>query len=263
MKLCHLFSNLIILGWLCLLILSLCLFCIFTSGFIEASEIAEIENSVPQEIASSQTWWVLFIWLIVNFVTWLTGVLVPASLLTENISPIHPPRCCFCCYQPGGHMMGRFHYFMTVCSIILGIVTGLNDDSPFAEFKEVIGSTNNRTTELPNRAEIRICYVIALSLNMLIFTGRIIIICCTQISSSDEDSRLSGILPTQMTRSQVAKFRLDHHKMIYKEKRRMSMPAAPRLSDIPEQSESQVSSRNVSKLSSSAMSHSALTLHST
>ena len=54
--------------------------------------------------------------------------------------------------------------------------------------------------------------------------GRIIIICCIQISSSDEDSRLSGILPTQMTRSQVAKFRLDHHKMIYKEKRRMSMP---------------------------------------
>ena len=53
----------------------MCLFCIFTSGFIEAFEIAEIENSVPQEIASSQTWWVLFIWLIVNFVTWLTGVL--------------------------------------------------------------------------------------------------------------------------------------------------------------------------------------------
>ena len=62
------------------LIKSLCLFCIFTSGFIEAFEIAEIENSVPQEIASSQTWWVLFIWLIVNFVTWLTGVLGTCSI---------------------------------------------------------------------------------------------------------------------------------------------------------------------------------------
>ena len=61
------------------LVKSLCLFCIFTSGFIEAFEIAEIENSVPQEIASSQTWWVLFIWLIVNFVTWLTGVLGTCS----------------------------------------------------------------------------------------------------------------------------------------------------------------------------------------
>ena len=58
----------------------MCLFCIFTSGFIEAFEIAEIENSVPQQIASSQTWWVLFIWLIVNFVTWLTGVLGTCSI---------------------------------------------------------------------------------------------------------------------------------------------------------------------------------------
>ena len=67
------------------LINSLCLFCIFTSGFIEAFEKAEIENSVPQEIASSQTWWVLFIWLIVNFVTWLTGVLGTCSI--ESGSP--------------------------------------------------------------------------------------------------------------------------------------------------------------------------------
>lgn len=43
--------------------------------------------------------------------------------------------------------------------------------SPFAEFQEVIGSANGRPNDLPNRAEIKICYVIALSLNMLIFTG--------------------------------------------------------------------------------------------
>ena len=43
--------------------------------------------------------------------------------------------------------------------------------SPFAEFQEVIGSANGRRNDLPNRAEIKICYVIALSLNMLIFTG--------------------------------------------------------------------------------------------
>ena len=67
------------------LIKSLCLFCIFTSGFIEAFEIAEIETSVPQEIASSQTWWVLFIWLIVNFVTWLTGVLGTCSSASPDL----------------------------------------------------------------------------------------------------------------------------------------------------------------------------------
>ena len=42
--------------------------------------------------------------------------------------------------------------------------------------------------------------------------------------SQETVARLSGILPSQTTRSQVAKFKLDHHKMIYKEKRRMSMP---------------------------------------
>ena len=46
-----------------------------------------------------------------------------------------------------------------------------SEHSPFAEFQEVIGSANKRPNDLPNRAEIKICYVIALSLNMLIFTG--------------------------------------------------------------------------------------------
>jgi hypothetical protein len=44
------------------------------------------------------------------------------------------------------------------------------------------------------------------------------------ILSDDRETRFSGILPTNVSRGQVAKFRLDHHKMIYKEKRRQSMP---------------------------------------
>ena len=52
------------------------------------------------------------------------------------------------------------------------LLVGLKSEhSPFAEFQEVIGSANKRPNDLPNRAEIKICYVIALSLNMLIFTG--------------------------------------------------------------------------------------------
>ena len=43
--------------------------------------------------------------------------------------------------------------------------------SPFAEFKEVVRLKEGADFALPNRADIKICYVIALSLNMLIFTG--------------------------------------------------------------------------------------------
>ena len=53
---------------------------------------------------------------------------------------------------------------------------------------------------------------------------RLLLLCMARFVSQETVARLSGILPSQTTRSQVAKFKLDHHKMIYKEKRRMSMP---------------------------------------
>ena len=66
--------------------------------------------------------------------------------------------------------------------------------------------------------------MVAFVLNLLLLLLRLSLICCLYILSDDRENRFSGILPSNVSRSQVAKFRLDHHKMIYKEKRRQSMP---------------------------------------
>jgi len=133
--------------------------------------------------------------------------------------------------KPGKFIMMRFHNCLAAISIVIAVTVGIK---------------SSHQTDI-----VRILYLMAFVVSLLLVLLRLSLTCCLYIMSDERDTRFSGLLPGRVSRSQVAKFHLDRHKMIYAEKRRQSMPAIPRLSDIPEASESQVSSRNQSKLSSS------------
>jgi len=162
--------------------------------------------------------------------------------------------------KPGKFIMMRFHNCLAAISIVIAVTVGIKSShqkSDFAEFSISI-TAHNSTENSPARGStesqtdiVRILYLMAFVVSLLLVLLRLSLTCCLYIMSDERDTRFSGLLPGRVSRSQVAKFHLDRHKMIYAEKRRQSMPAIPRLSDIPEASESQVSSRNQSKLSSS------------
>lgn len=252
-------SNCIIFGWITLTCLTLAS-CILLSLEIRDREVDDESTTATTtlKLPASQTWWLFLFWFLANLVTWVTAALVPAKTFVQNVDVVVPPSCCFCLRKPGGLVLMRIHYFLSAGTVILGIVCGVESDLKDGEFlksegdeKEWNSDTNYEQALKSEPAPIRYCYMVSFVLNLLLLLLRLSLICCLYILSDDRDSRFSGILPSNVSRNQVAKFRLDHHKMIYKEKRRQSMPAIPRLSDIPEASESQVSSRNVSKLSSS------------
>ena len=60
---------------------------------------------------------------------------------------------------------------------------------------------------------------------------RLILICASHIVIADNDSRLSGILPNEVTMNQVKAFKLKYHKEVYIQKRRLSMPGQSILFD--------------------------------
>lgn len=247
-------SNCIIFGWITLTCLTLASFILLS---IEIRDANSLDGGF---LPKSQTWWLFLFWFLANLLTWITAVLVPAKTFTHNVEAAAPPSCCFCLTKPGGLVMMRLHYVLSAATVILGVVCGVETDLQESNIEGELlrpapNSSNSDDTSgqalNSEPAPIRYCYMISFVLNLLLLLLRLSLICCLYILSDDRDARFSGILPSNVSRGQVAKFRLDHHKMIYKEKRRQSMPAIPRLSDIPEASESQVSSRNVSKLSSS------------
>jgi len=210
-------SNCIIHGWalLCALVLA-----------------ALIVLTIQEPNSRPLTWWLFLVWCILCLSTWITGALVPAKTFAFRIVPITPPKClCGLLSKPGKYIMMRFHNCLAVISIVIAVTVGIK---------------SSYETDI-----VRILYLIAFVVSLLLVLLRFSLTCCLYIMSDERDTRFSGLLPGRVSRSQVAKFHLDRHKMIYAEKRRQSMPAIPRLSDIPEASESQVSSRNQSKLSSS------------
>lgn len=210
-------SNCIIHGWalLCALVLA-----------------ALIVLTIQEPNSRPVTWWLFLVWCILCLSTWITGALVPAKTFAFRIVPITPPKClCGLLSKPGKYIMMRFHNCLAVISIVIAVTVGIK---------------SSYETDI-----VRILYLIAFVVSLLLVLLRFSLTCCLYIMSDERDTRFSGLLPGRVSRSQVAKFHLDRHKMIYAEKRRQSMPAIPRLSDIPEASESQVSSRNQSKLSSS------------
>lgn len=210
-------SNCIIHGWalLCALVLA-----------------ALIVLTIQEPNSRPVTWWLFLVWCVICLSTWITGALVPAKTFAFRIVPITPPKCmCGLLSKPGKYIMMRFHNCLAVISIVIAVAVGIK---------------SSYETDI-----VRILYLIAFVVSLLLVLLRLSLTCCLYIMSDERDTRFSGLLPGRVSRSQVAKFHLDRHKMIYAEKRRQSMPAIPRLSDIPEASESQVSSRNQSKLSSS------------
>lgn len=210
-------SNCIIHGWalLCALVLA-----------------ALIMLTIQEPDSRPVTWWLFLVWCVLCLSTWITGALVPAKTFAFRIVPITPPKCmCGMLSKPGKFIMMRFHNCLAAISIVIAVTVGIK---------------SSHQTDI-----VRILYLMAFVVSLLLVLLRLSLTCCLYIMSDERDTRFSGLLPGRVSRSQVAKFHLDRHKMIYAEKRRQSMPAIPRLSDIPEASESQVSSRNQSKLSSS------------
>jgi len=240
-------SNCIIHGWalLCALVLA-----------------ALIVLTIQEPNSRPITWWLFLVWCVLCLATWITGALVPAKTFAFRIVPITPPKCfCGMLSKPGKFIMMRFHNCLAVISIVIAVTVGIkssHQQSDFAEFSQVSSAAHNSTGAQTGRGStenetdiVRILYLMAFVVSLLLVLLRLSLTCCLYIMSDERDTRFSGLLPGRVSRSQVAKFHLDRHKMIYAEKRRQSMPAIPRLSDIPEASESQVSSRNQSKLSSS------------
>lgn len=238
-------SNCIIHGWalLCALVLA-----------------ALIVLTIQEPNSRPVTWWLFLVWCILCLSTWITGALVPAKTFAFRIVPITPPKClCGLLSKPGKYIMMRFHNCLAVISIVIAVTVGIKSSYEQSDFAEFSLSAHNSTDSVqPERGStenqtdiVRILYLIAFVVSLLLVLLRFSLTCCLYIMSDERDTRFSGLLPGRVSRSQVAKFHLDRHKMIYAEKRRQSMPAIPRLSDIPEASESQVSSRNQSKLSSS------------
>ncbi|CAG5108347.1 Oidioi.mRNA.OKI2018_I69.chr1.g3752.t1.cds [Oikopleura dioica] len=240
-------SNCIIHGW----------------GLLSALVIAAlIVLSIQEPNARPVTWWLFLVWCFLCLSTWITGSLVPAKTFAFRIVPITPPKClCGLLSKPGKFIMMRFHNCLAVASIIIAVTAGIKssyEQSDFAKFSlDESVPLNSTETNLDRGSTesqtdiVRILYLMAFVVSLLLVLLRLSLTCCLYIMSDERDTRFSGLLPGHVSRSQVAKFHLDRHKMIYAEKRRQSMPAVPRLSDIPEASESQVSSRNQSKLSSS------------
>ena len=47
--------------------------------------------------------------------------------MTDNLAAPVPEKCCFCFYQPGGHLMAKSHYALSLIALIIGIVVGVDD----------------------------------------------------------------------------------------------------------------------------------------
>ena len=52
---------------------------------------------------------------------------MPAPVMTDNLAAPVPEKCCFCFYQPGGHLMAKSHYALSLIALIIGIVVGVDD----------------------------------------------------------------------------------------------------------------------------------------
>ena len=48
--------------------------------------------------------------------------------MTDNLAAPIPEKCCFCFYQPGGHVMAKLHYVLSIGAIIFGIMVGMGDE---------------------------------------------------------------------------------------------------------------------------------------
>ena len=98
-------------------------------------------------------------------------------------------------------------------------------------FTKSLGVLDSRT---PNLWVTRV-YYIQCRLLCSIFCNRskvrLILICASHIVIADNDSRLSGILPNEVTMNQVKAFKLKYHKEVYIQKRRLSMPGQSILFD--------------------------------
>ena len=49
--------------------------------------------------------------------------------MTDNLAAPIPEKCCFCFYQPGGHLMAKTHYAMSIGAIIFGIMVGVGNQN--------------------------------------------------------------------------------------------------------------------------------------
>jgi len=188
-------SNCIIHGWalLCALVLA-----------------ALIVLTIQEPNSRPVTWWLFLVWCVICLSTWITGALVPAKTFAFRIVPITPPKCmCGLLSKPGKYIMMRFHNCLAVISIVIAVAVGIKssyEQSDFAEFSAPAhNSTDPERGSTENQTDIvRILYLIAFVVSLLLVLLRLSLTCCLYIMSDERDTRFSGLLPGRVSRSQVS-----------------------------------------------------------